>query len=104
MIWKMSPSVKLEILGVFVNILTVDHKYPVWDIENLAFPIKALLSKKLFPGFLVHVWNFEQIWNIFKKKKFVIANILPKLQNAKDFLRPLSKKRRFQIFFWRSTS
>ena len=45
MIWKVSPFVKREILGVHVNTLTADHKYPVWDIENLAFPIKAILSK-----------------------------------------------------------
>ena len=34
-----------------------------------------------------------------KIKKIVIANLLPKLQNVKDLLRPLSKKHRFQILF-----
>ena len=34
-----------------------------------------------------------------KKKKVVIANVLPKLQNVKDLLRQLSKKHRFQILF-----
>ena len=35
----MSPLVKLEMLGVFVNTLTADDKYPVADCENLQFPI-----------------------------------------------------------------
>ena len=34
-----------------------------------------------------------------KKKKVVIANVFPKLQNVKDLLRQLSKKHRFQILF-----
>ena len=31
LIWKMSPLVLGEILGLFVNILTADDKYPVQD-------------------------------------------------------------------------
>ena len=33
-IWKISPLLKFEILGVFVNTLTVDDKYPVRDCGN----------------------------------------------------------------------
>ena len=40
MIGKISPWLKLEILGVFVNTLTANDKYPVWDFENLKFPIQ----------------------------------------------------------------
>ena len=39
MIEKMSPLVEFEILGVFVNTLTVDDKYPVPDCKNLQFHI-----------------------------------------------------------------
>ena len=46
MILKISPLVKLEIVGVFVNAFTSDHKYPVHDFENLPFPIQLILSKK----------------------------------------------------------
>ena len=44
MIWKVSPLVKFEILGVFFNTLTADDKYPVRDCENLAFRIQRILS------------------------------------------------------------
>ena len=44
MIWKISPLLKFEILGLFINILTVDEKYPVRDCENLQFPIEMQLS------------------------------------------------------------
>ena len=41
---KISPLLKFEILGGFVNTLTVDDKYPVWYCENLKFPIQLQLS------------------------------------------------------------
>ena len=46
MIRKISPLVKFEILGVYINTLTADHKYHVLDIENVLFPNQAILSKK----------------------------------------------------------
>ena len=39
MIWKISPLLKFQILGVFVNTLTADDKYRVRDCDNLPFPI-----------------------------------------------------------------
>ena len=44
MIRKISPLLKFEILGLFVNTLTVDDKYPVRDCENLQLPIQMQLS------------------------------------------------------------
>ena len=35
----------------------------------------------------------------FQTKKFVIANVFPKLQIVKDLFWPLSEKRRFRTFF-----
>ena len=35
MTWDISPLVKLEVLGVFVNTLNADDKCPVRDFENL---------------------------------------------------------------------
>ena len=43
MIWKISPLLKFEISGVFVNTLTADDKYPVRDWENFQFPIRMQL-------------------------------------------------------------
>ena len=44
LIWNMSPLVLGEILGVFVNTLTADGKYPVQGCENLQHPIEMQLS------------------------------------------------------------
>ena len=46
LIWKMSPIVLGEILGVSVNTLTVDGKYSVQDCENLPLRIQMQLSEK----------------------------------------------------------
>ena len=42
----MSPLVLGEIVGVFVNTLTSDGKYPVQGCENLELPIQTQLSEK----------------------------------------------------------
>ena len=39
LVWKMSPLVLAEVLGLFVNRLTADGKYSV-DCENLEIPIQ----------------------------------------------------------------
>ena len=43
-IWKISPWLKFEIIGLFVNTWNADYKYPVMDFKNLPFPIQILLS------------------------------------------------------------
>ena len=55
LIWKMSPLVLGEILGVFVNTSTADGKYPVQYCENLRLPIQMRLPVKWknFSQFLV---------------------------------------------------
>ena len=44
MIWKISPLLKFEILGVFFNPLTADDKYPNRDCENFQLSIQMQLS------------------------------------------------------------
>ena len=46
MIYKIPPLFKFEILGIFVNTLALDDKYPVLDYENLHIPIQMQLSLK----------------------------------------------------------
>ena len=43
-IWKTSPWLKFEIIGLFVNTWTANYKYPVPDCENSPFPIQIELS------------------------------------------------------------
>ena len=93
LIFKNYSLVLGDILGVFVNTLTGDAKYPVQDCENLLLPIQmnSLKNLKLFPNSLFHFWNLHQILNILKKRMIVIANVFPKLQTVEILVRPLSK-------------
>ena len=89
----MSPLVLGEVLGVFLNTLTANDKYPVQDLENLQLAIQMQLFKKgkTVPQFFFHFRNLHQILNILKEKTIVIANVFPKLQIVKIFVRPLLK-------------
>ena len=68
--WKMSPLVLHEILGVFVNTLTGDGKYPVQDCQNFPVAIQMQVSEKrkslsqFFFPFLESTSNFKH----FEKK------------------------------------
>ena len=70
-IWKISPPLKFEIIGLFINTWTADYKYPVTDYENLQFPIQIQLSWKqksysrFFISFMESPSNFEH----FPKKR-----------------------------------
>ena len=94
----MSPSVVGEILGVFVNTLSADGKYPVQYCENLKVQFQMQLSekRKTFP--LIFLESY-QILNILRKKIVIRANVFPKLQAVKIYIRPLCKKRRFKKRF-----
>ena len=65
LIWKMSPIVLGEILGVFVNTLTGDGKYLFQDFQNLSLHIQMQISEKLkifsefFVPFLESTSNFK---------------------------------------------
>ena len=100
-IWKISPWLKFEIIGLFVNTWTAGCKYPVPDCENLPFsiPMSSLKKKKPFLSFLFHLWNLHQISNIFKKEKIVIANVFPNLANGKGSVTPLTIQRRLKTSF-----
>ena len=97
----MSPLVFGEILGVFVNTLTPDSKYPVQGCENLHVPIQMLLSekRKLFSEVFFHFCILYQFLNILKEKMIVIANVFPKLQTTKIFVRKLPQEHNFRTGF-----
>ena len=49
LIWKTSPVVFGEIVGVFLNTLTSDGKYPVQGCENFQLAFHTQLSEKRKP-------------------------------------------------------
>ena len=68
--WKKSLLLAWKILGLLVNTLVADEKYPVLNRDLLTIPIQMQLSQKqknlsqFFAAFLKSSWNFER----FEKK------------------------------------
>ena len=73
LIFKNYSLVLGDILGVFVNTLTGDAKYPVQECEDLLLPIQmnSLNNEKLFPIFLFQFWNLHPMLIILKKRMLV---------------------------------
>ena len=71
----------------------------IMGICSFLFKCNYLKNGKVFLNFLFHLWNLHQILNIFGKKMIVIANVFPKLQTVKEFVKKLARKRRFRNSF-----
>ena len=59
--WKKSLLLTWEILGLLVDTLATDEKYPVLNRDNLTIPIQMQLSEKqnMIIQFLLHFWNLD---------------------------------------------
>ena len=85
MSWKKSPSVWYEILGLFVNTLTVDDKYSGINMQNFPEQFQTRLSQKqktfsgFFIAFLKCAWNLEH----FQKKDEYPSLIISEIIDAK---------------------
>ena len=68
--WKKNLLLTWKILGLLVNTLAADEKYPVLNRDNLTIPVQMQLSQeqKLFLNFSLHFLNLEEILNILTKK------------------------------------
>ena len=86
--WKKSLLLTCQILGLLVNNLDADDKYPVLNRDNLAIPVRMQLSQKIkgFLNFLQLFWNLAQILNILRKKMTLIDSAFPKLRTPKTCL------------------
>ena len=66
--WKTSLLLTCQILGLLVNTLAADEKYPVLNRDNLKIPIQMQLSQKqkifseILSEFLKSRLNFEHLW------------------------------------------
>ena len=58
---KKSLLLICKILGLLVNTLAADEKYPVLNRDNLTIPIQMQLSEKqnMIIQFLLHFWNLD---------------------------------------------
>ena len=83
--WKKSLLLTCQILGLLVNTLAADEKYPLLKRDNLTIPIQMQLSQKeetfsLFSlAFLKSRRNFEH----FDKKSVFIDFVILKLGTLK---------------------
>ena len=101
---KKSLLLTCQVLGLLVNTLATDEKYPVLNRDNLTIPIQIQLSQKHkifchdFPAFLKSSWNFEH----FDKKddahrfcNFEIThseNVVRKIYKRPCFREPFDKQ------------
>ena len=97
---KTSLLIICGISGLFVNTLTADDKY-FFNNENLRQPLQMQLSKKtkLLVNFLIHFSHVHHLLNILEKEITLIADVFPKLQTAKELVKPTSKKCHFRTPF-----
>ena len=82
----MSALVISEIFILFGNTLTADVKYSRRNMQNFWQQLQTCLSqiRKTFFDFLLLLWNVHDIENILKKKKSILALLLPKLLHPKE--------------------
>ena len=79
--WKKSLLLTCQILGLLVNTLATDEKYPVLNRDNLRIPIQMQLTQKQktfsqFPGaFLKFTINFKYFAKKDCPHRFCISEI-----------------------------
>ena len=85
--WKKSPFSTCQILGLLVNTLAVDEKYPVLNRDNLTIPIQMHLSQKqkTFPEFLGAFSKCKLNFKYFEKKISRTEFVFPKLRTPKTW-------------------
>ena len=81
LIWKKFLLLKCQILGLLVNTLAADEKYPVLTRDNLTIPIQMQLSQKqktfseFFAAFLKSRLNFKYFLKKDDPPRFCIFEI-----------------------------
>ena len=85
---KKSLLLTCQILGLLLNTLAADEKYPVLNRDNLTIPIQMQLSQKqkISLNFWLHFWNLDSILNILEQKMILTAFVFPKLRTVKTWL------------------
>ena len=99
--WKTSLLFTCQILGLLVNTLAADEKYPVLNRDNLTIPIQIQLSQKhkilcyYFTAFLKSRLNFEYFETKYDPHRFCILEIA----DIENVVREMSKMSRFRGTF-----
>ena len=81
MSWKKSLLLRWKTLGLLVNTLAANEKYPVLNRDNLMIPIQMKLSEKeksfsqIFAKFFISISNFEHFEKKYNPHSFCISQI-----------------------------
>ena len=95
---KRSLLLTCQILGLLVNTLAADEKYPVLNRDNLTIPIQMQLSEKektfseFLAAFLKANLNFKYFGEKYDPRRFCISEI----RDSEKVVRQMSKKSRLR--------
>ena len=98
MSWEKSLLLRWKTLGLLVNTLAANEKYPVLNRDNLTIPIQMQLSQKqktfseFFAAFLKSYWNFER----FEKKNDLHSFCIFKVTDSENLVWYMSIKSCFR--------
>ena len=78
-----------KVLGLLVNTLTADDKFPLLNRDNFIHPIQMQLSQKQkkFAQFFSAVLKFKLNFEHSQKRMTLIAYLFPKLRTPKNVVR-----------------
>ena len=99
--WKKSLLLTCKILGLLVNTLAADEKYPVLNRDNLTIPIQMQLSQKqktissLFAKFSKSRLNFKH----FESKGYPYRFSIFEVTESEKVVKEISKKFPFRRCF-----
>ena len=80
--WKNSLLLTCQILGLFVNTLAADEKYPLTISIEMQLSQKHKTFSRFFTAFLKSRWTFEH----FDKKKLMVMDfVISKLRTPKTY-------------------
>ena len=84
---KKSLLLTCQILGLLLNTLAADEKYPVLNRDNLTIPIHIQLSQKqiTFSQFLAAILKSSLNFKHFEKQMTLTAFVFTKLQTPKTY-------------------
>ena len=87
--WKKAFLLTCQILGLLVNTLAADEKYPVLNRDNLTIPIQMQLSqkKKTFSQFLGAFLKPTINFKFFEKKGYPHRFCISKITDSENVVR-----------------
>ena len=87
--WKKSLLLTCKILGLLVNTLAADEKYPVLNRDKLSIPIQMQLSEKesTFSQLSVAFLKSRSIFKCFEKERYPHRFCLLEIKDSENVVR-----------------